>query len=116
VKGTTNTEVETALQEIVSAATTEAENRGDEELTSLESNGIQLVDEGGVRLAHDSGDDEEEEPQEEKKQHRKGMKKDFNSLEAKFLSLFTCTTQCHRIVWDEFFGNPTKCKSSASCL
>jgi hypothetical protein len=116
VKGTTNTEVETALQEIVSAATTEAENRGDEELTSLESNGIQLVDEGGVRLAHDSGNDKEEEPQEEKKQRRKGTKKDFNSLEAKFLSLFACTTQCRRIVWDEFFGNHTKCKSSASCL
>jgi hypothetical protein len=48
------------LEEIESAAATEAENCGDEELASLENNGIQLIDEGGVRLAHDSDEEEEE--------------------------------------------------------
>jgi len=108
-KGATDAEVEIALEEIELAAAREAENRGDEELASLENNGIQLVDEGGVRLAHDSDEEEEEDAKEEKKQRRKQTKKEFNSREAKFLSLFTCTTQCCRIVWDEFFGNHTKC-------
>jgi hypothetical protein len=74
-KGATDAEVEIALEEIESAAAREAENRGDEELASLENNGIQLVDEGGVRLAHDSDEEEEEDAKEEKKQRRKRTKK-----------------------------------------
>ena len=69
-KGATDAEVEIALEEIESVAATEAENCGDEELASLENNCIQLIDEGGVRLVHDS-DDDEEDTKEEKKQHRK---------------------------------------------
>ena len=103
-KGITDIEVETALAE----AETEAENRGEEELVLLENNGIQLVDEGGVRLAGDSEDEEEPEQKEEKKRRRKQTKKNFNSREAKYLSLYACTTQCRRIVWDEFFGNQMK--------
>lgn len=38
------------------------------------------------------------------------MKKNFNSHEVKFLSLFMCTTRCRCIVWDDFFGNHAKCK------
>jgi hypothetical protein len=104
-KGTTEMEVEATLE----AVQTEAENRGDEEVASLENNGIQLVDEGGVRVGHESEDDNEEERKEEKKRRRKQTKVNFNSQEAKFLSLFAGTTQCRRIVWDEFFGNKTKC-------
>ena len=77
-------------------------------MTALENNGIQLVDEGGVRVGHESEDDEDEK-KEEKKRRRKQTKADFNSQEAKFLSLFTCTTRCRRLVWDDFFTNKTKC-------
>jgi hypothetical protein len=104
-KGTSEMEVETALE----AVQTETKNRGDEEVTVLENNGIQLVDEGGVRVGHESEDEEEEDKKEEKKRKRKQTKADFNSREAKFLSLFACTTQCRRIVWDDFFANKTKC-------
>jgi len=44
----------------------------------LENNGIQLVDDGGVRVGHESEDDEEEK-KEEKKHKRKQTKVDFNS-------------------------------------
>jgi len=62
-KGTTQTEVEEALE----AVHIEAENRGDDEVATLENNGIQLVDEGGVRVGHQSEEEEEEEKKEEKK-------------------------------------------------
>ena len=78
-------------------------------MASLENNGIQLVDESGVRVGHESEDEEEEEKKEEKKRRRKQTKVNFNSRETKFLSLFSCTTQCRRMVWDDFFGNETKC-------
>jgi superfamily II DNA helicase RecQ len=104
-KGTTEMEVEATLE----AVQTEAENRGDEEVASLENNGMQLVDEGGVRIGHESEEENEEEKKEEKKRRRKQTKANFNSQETKFLSLFASTTQCRRIVWDDFFGNKTKC-------
>ena len=75
----------------------------------MENNGIQLVDEGGVRVGHESEDEEEEEEKDKKKCRRKQTKVHFNSRETKFLSLFLCTTQCHCMVWDYFFGNETKC-------
>lgn len=103
-KGTTDMEVEVALE----AVQTEAKNRGDEEIATLENNGIQLVDEGGVRIGHQSEEEDEEEKKAEKKRRRKQTKANFNSQEAKFLSLFACTTQCRRIIWDDFFGNKTK--------
>ena len=78
-------------------------------MASLENNGIQLVDEGGVRVGHESEDDEEEEEKEKKKCRRKQTKVNFNSCATKFLSLFLCTTQCHCMAWDYFFGNETKC-------
>ncbi len=66
-KGTTEMEVETALGEIELEAHTEAENRGEDELVSLENNGIQLMDDGGARLAHESDEEEGEEQSETKK-------------------------------------------------
>ena len=104
-KGTTEMEVEAALE----AVQAETENRGEEEVAALESNGVQLVDEGGVRVGHESEDEDKEEKKEEKKRRRKQTKANFNSREAKFLSLFACTSQCHRMVWDDFFGNKNKC-------
>ena len=41
-------------------------------MASLENNGIQLVDEGGVRVGHESEDEEEEE--EKKKKSAEGNK------------------------------------------
>ena len=104
-KGTTEIEVEAALE----AVQTETENRGDEEIASLESNGIQLVDEAGVRVGHESKEEDEEEKKKEKKHQRRRTKANFNSQETKFLSLFAGTTQCQRTVWDDFFGNKNKC-------
>ena len=104
-KGTTQMEVEEALE----AVQTEAENRGDDELVALETNGIQLVDEGGVRVGHQSEDEGEEDKKKEKKHRRKQTKANFNSQEAKFLSLFVCTTKCCCAIWDDFFANKTKC-------
>ena len=103
-KGTTEMEVEAALE----AVQAETENQGEEEVAALESNGVQLVDEGGVRVGHESEDEDEEEKKEEKKRRRKQTKANFNSREAKFLSLFACTNQCRHIVWDDFFGNKNK--------
>ena len=106
-KGTTEMEVEAALEEVE----TEAENRGDDEAALLESHGIQLLDESGVRVGQESKDKDEVEKKEEKKRKQKQTKKKFNSHKAKFLSLFTCTTWCRRIVWDDFFGNKEKRES-----
>jgi hypothetical protein len=74
----------------------------------LESNGIQLVDEAGVRVGHESEEEDEEEKKKEKKHRRRRTKANFNSQETKFLSLFAGTTQCRRTVWDVFFGNKNK--------
>jgi hypothetical protein len=104
-KGTTEIEVKAGLE----AVQTEAKNQGNDEVVSLENNGIQLVDEGGVRVGHESDDDDEEEKKEDKDRRRKQTKANFNSHETKFLSLFSCTTQCHCMVWDDFFKNETKC-------
>lgn len=76
-KRTTEMEVKTALE----AVQTETENLGDEEVTLLGGNGIQLVDEGNVRVGHES-EDEEEDKREEKKRKRKQTKAEFNSREA----------------------------------
>src|ERR1700684_3323891 len=99
-------EVEAALEEVEA----EAENRGDDEIIALESNGIQLLDEGGIRIGHEREDEDGGEKKKEKKQKQKQTKKNFNLREAKFLSLFTSPTQCHHIIWDDFFGNKHKCK------
>jgi hypothetical protein len=48
-------------------------------VASLENNGIQLVDEGGVRIGHESEEEDEEEKKEEKKRRRKQTKVNFNS-------------------------------------
>jgi hypothetical protein len=117
-KGITEAEVESALTINIADESTEAENRGEEETETLASNGIQLasgnemvyVDDGGVRVAHDSDDEGDAEVKEVKKNKKKKVAKDFNSREAKFLSLFVGTTKCRRLVWDEFFDNQTKCK------
>jgi superfamily II DNA/RNA helicase len=115
-KGTTEMEVETALGEIELEAHTEAENRGEDELVLLENNGIQLMDDGGARLAHESDEEEGEEQSETKKRRSNQTKKNFNSREVKFLSLFVCTTRCRHIVWDDFFGNQAKCKCNINSL
>ena len=125
-KGVTEVEVELALKDHIgdNSQSAEAENRGEEEVETLANNGIQLasgnemvhVDDGGIRVAHDSDDDEEEEERKEvTKKRKKKIAKDFNSREAHFLSLFVGTTKCRRLVWDDFFANHKKCMSRSMC-
>lgn len=110
-KGISESEVEEAIDAVLDDTQTEAENRGEDELVALETNGVQLVDEGGVRIAQDSEDEDEPAPQkEDKKRKRTRTKKDFNSREAKYLSLFASTSRCRRLIWDKFFGNKGKRK------
>jgi hypothetical protein len=114
--GTTDSDIESVLQEVVDDV--QAENRGDEEQGVLEQNGIEvtsgneeiLVNDGGVRLAHDGSDDGEENEPEGKTQRRKKFSKESNSHEARYLSLFVCTKQCQRVIWDQFFDNKRKCE------
>ena len=113
--GTKEAEVEQAVQDAVTE--NQAENRGDEEHTSLEESGIEvasgnqevLVNDGGVRVEHDDSEPEDEtsgKPQ----RRRKLTKNDTNSLEARYLTMFACAARCLREIWDEFFKNSTKCK------
>lgn len=116
--GTKETDVESAVQE--AADDSQAENRGDEEREVLEQHGIELaggneqvlVNDGGVRVEQDS--EPEEEPQDKPKRRKKFTKKDSNSLEARYLTLFACAARCLRVIWDEFFGNANKRKGSQS--
>lgn len=118
-KGVSDVEVESTLSNNADNESTEAENRSDEAAELLASNGIQLaqgnemvhVDDGGVRVAQDSDDEGDEGTREEKKKRKKKTAKNFNSREAKFLSLFVSTPNCRRIVWDTFFDNKNKCES-----
>jgi superfamily II DNA/RNA helicase len=113
--GTKEAEVEQAVQDAVTES--QAENRGDEEQTLLEENGIELaggnqevlVNDGGVRVEHDDSEPEEE-TSGKTQRRRKLSKNDTNSLEAQYLTMFACAARCLRVIWDEFFKNSTKCK------
>jgi len=99
--GTTDSDIESVLQEVVDDA--QAENRGDEEQGVLEQNGIEvtsgneeiLVNDGGVRLAHDGSDDGEENEPEGKTQRRKKFSKESNSLTARSILLRLRNSLCH---------------------
>lgn len=108
VKGATESEVEAAIERVQEVAGTEAENRGEDEVTALEGNGIQLVDGGGVRVAQGHSEDEDNTPTATKNARAGQSKADFNSREAKYLSRFVCTKTCRRAIWNEFFGNNQK--------
>jgi hypothetical protein len=94
----------------------EAENRSDEAIEELRAQGIDvnegneqvLIEEGGIHVSNDS-EGEEVDLASEKKSRRKKSTKEYNSQEARYLSLFVSCQQCHRKVWDEFFGNANKC-------
>ncbi|KAJ7076949.1 hypothetical protein C8R43DRAFT_966142 [Mycena crocata] len=44
-----------------------------------------------------------------KKKKRKAARTSLaDALEARFLSRFACTTECRRLLWDEYFGNAQK--------
>jgi hypothetical protein len=121
-KGVTEMEVESALANVAGGDNTESENRGKEEMEILAHNSIQVaggnelihVDDGGIRVSHDS-DEDGEGMKEEKLKRKKKTAKNFNSHEARFLSLFVSTPNCHRLVWDEFFGNKNKCQCQIWC-
>lgn len=108
-RGTSELEVASTLDDMEGDTNPKAENLGDKEITVLEQNGIELargnkqvlVNDGGVRVAHDGDEDEDE--HETKTARKKHTSKNFNSTEARFLSLFACTKDCHRKIWDKFF-------------
>lgn len=110
--GTKKAEVESAVQE--AAENAQAENRGEDEQEILEQNRIEvtssnrevLVNDGGVRAEQDSKP--EDEPQDRPKCRKKFSKSGSNSIEAHYLTLFTCASRCLRVIWDEFFGNTRK--------
>ncbi|KIM82705.1 hypothetical protein PILCRDRAFT_70219, partial [Piloderma croceum F 1598] len=111
--GTKEAEVEQAVQDAVTE--NQAENRGDDEQTSLEENGIELaggnqevlVNDGGVRVEHDDSEPEEE-TSGKTQCRRKLSKNNTNSLEARYLTMFACAARCLCVIWDEFFNNSTK--------
>ena len=41
---------------------------------------------------------------------RKLSKNDMNSLEAQYLTMFACATQCLCVIWDELLKNSKRCK------
>jgi len=71
-------------------------------------NEIVMIEEGGIRVSQDS--EEEDGQGAEKKSRWKKSSQDFNSREAKYLSLFVSGQQCQRKIWDDFFGNNKKRK------
>ena len=72
-----------------------------------EGNEQVLIEEGGIHVSNDS-DGEEVDPVGDKKSRQKKSAKEYNSQEAKYLSLFVSGQRCHRQIWDEFFGNANK--------
>jgi hypothetical protein len=111
-KGVSEAEVEVAMKEVESAAEAENHNGKEREVTD----GIELtsgreevlVNEGGIRVGHESEDEADENPGPSKQKRRKKNSSEFNSIEARFLHRFASTTDCLRKVWDEFFNNKQK--------
>lgn len=109
-KGTTEREVEAAIEEVRAEVGTEAENRGEDEMAVLEGSGIELLDEGGVRIAHGQSEDEDTVPTAGRNGRAGQSKTDFNSREVKYLNHFVRTKTCRRTIWNDFFGNSQKGK------
>jgi hypothetical protein len=82
-KDITEMEVESALANTAEDRITEAENRGEDEVETLARHGIQLaggnemvhVDDGGVRVTHNSDKDVEERQKKRSRKERKRRRK-----------------------------------------
>jgi hypothetical protein len=119
--GTSETEVAIEVQE--AALNAQAENRNHKVEVMLEENGVGGMPKGeeinpeGERVAHGGAEDSEpEEEPEVKVTRKKKFASDSNILEARYLSIFVCTTQCRQLVWDEFFQNLKKCESRCTLI
>ncbi|KAJ6558716.1 P-loop containing nucleoside triphosphate hydrolase protein, partial [Mycena sp. CBHHK59/15] len=71
-----------------------------------------VVGEGGARVEQNA-EAEDADPEavaavEKKKKRKAARQSAADALEASFLSRFSCTKQCRRIIWDEYFKNGTK--------
>lgn len=76
-----------------------------------------LVNEGGIRVSHDSDEEgvdnaAEQEGVGRKSKKRKKASKGYNEREARYLSLYASGKRCRRAIWNEFFGNYKKSKCS----
>lgn len=74
-----------------------------------------VVAEGGARVEQNAEAEEAEIEASSEGTAKKGKKKKkalrvsfADSLEARFLSRFACTTACRRKIWDEYFANDAK--------
>lgn len=96
-------------------ADTGENNDGDVvEITSARE--IVSANEGGLRVAQGS-DGEDEAPQRVAgKARRKKAAPDFNSREAKYLSLFVSGKRCLSKIWDQFFENGKKSKRNICAI
>ncbi|KAJ7064172.1 P-loop containing nucleoside triphosphate hydrolase protein, partial [Mycena amicta] len=98
------------------AAANEAEDdeAPDVPVAGIEVNGGEnmLVDEGGVRQGNESEDEDEDAAGSAKKSKRgkrgRRGKNECSEREARFLTRFTCGSDCLVSVWDEFFENKSK--------
>ncbi|KAJ3518750.1 hypothetical protein NMY22_g13524 [Coprinellus aureogranulatus] len=96
--------------------THEAENHNDEDVVMEEEQGtemrqgedIAVTEEAGVRVAHEVEDENEVSETTAPSRRRLRTKEEYNSREARYLSLYVAGKRCRRGVWNEFFGNSRK--------
>jgi ATP-dependent helicase YprA (DUF1998 family) len=125
-KGISELEMEQSLQEVQTVAAEEYEScnhdsgvvlpdqdsdyeSGPREAVELTSGNEEvLVNDGGVRVSRESDGEEGDDGHVVKVSRRKISAKNYNSREARYLTLFICGSKCRRAVWDDFFGNRNK--------
>ena len=112
-KGISDSEVLQMVRRTAGEA--EAENRNDEELETLQQEGIvigegnvlvSISDDAGIRVSHDT-EEEEAQASSTKKGKRKRVDETFHSQEAEYLSLYLCP-RCRHGTWNEAFKNQFK--------
>jgi superfamily II DNA helicase RecQ len=95
----------------------ESEIRNDEELETLQQEGIvigegnvlvSISDDAGIRVSHDT-EEEEAQASSTKKGKRKRVDGTFHSQEAEYLNLYLCP-RCRHSTWNEAFKNHYKSK------
>ncbi|KAJ7117027.1 P-loop containing nucleoside triphosphate hydrolase protein [Mycena epipterygia] len=112
--GLAEAEARVAREEAADPGNQEGEDllRESEEVVDLVAGQAVAVGEGGARVERNA-EAEEADPEalaaaEKKKKRRTAQRSAADILEASFLSRFACTTECRRLVWDEYFKNDAK--------
>jgi len=102
------------IEEILAGAALDAETQETAEATS--EGCVEVLDSEGTRFTEIDDSEPDDEPAmdlHEQKQKRRKISKDINIHEAQALSTFITTKDCRRRVWDLFFNNMKKRRSSA---